>query len=356
MTAIKASKESFALRLSVAGYAGMAIAGFSFAALTRSGAILLDGAYSLVSLMMALLAGQVVKLLRRDDSESFHFGYAFFEPLLNAIRGLLILAIVALGVGSAVSALLNGGRMIDPGLALIYSAIIGSICFLLSFTQHTYAQQTGSPLLQVDARNWLIDGILTIAIGVAFLVSLFLSWSSWSDWLPYIDPLVVIVVGAVLVPTPLKIVLNNVGQLLHLAPSQEVQTEIRRRIEEATADLSLVKRDVRMFRVGRYFYVLVRLIVNDDFPTRPIADLDRVRERIACALADVEPQAVLDVVFTTDRRWILGLVNHEAELILPGNEVNTPENSKNPPAANAKDNSHSPNAGVQDDAGSTPDQ
>ena len=50
--------ESFALRLSVAGYAGMAEAGFVFAALTQSGAILLDRAYSLVSFAMVLLAVQ----------------------------------------------------------------------------------------------------------------------------------------------------------------------------------------------------------------------------------------------------------------------------------------------------------
>ena len=157
------------------------------------------GGYAYDRRVMALLAGCVVKLLDRADS--FHFGYAYFEPLLNTIRGLLILVIVAFGVGSAVSALFSGGRALNPGLALIYSVIVGAICIALSFAQARYARRTGSPLLQVDARNWFIDGILTVAVGLAFVASLLLSWSSWSHLLPYVDPIVVIVLGVILVPT-----------------------------------------------------------------------------------------------------------------------------------------------------------
>jgi cation diffusion facilitator family transporter len=305
--------EGFALWLSVAGYACMAVAGLAFAALTQSGAILLDGAYSLLSFIMALLARRVAKLVEVPDSKNFQFGYAYFEPLMNTIRGLLIMTLVVFGIGSAVLALFNGGRPLKPGLALVYAVIVGVICISLSAVQRRHAKQTGSPLLKVDAKNWFIDGILTVAVGVAFLIAFVLQSTAWERWVDYVDPIVVIVLGMVMACTGIAIVLNNVGELLHVAPEQKIQEEVRRRFDEATEGLELRNRDVRMVKVGRYFYVLIKLIVGDDFRCSEIADLDRIRESISAALAGSHPRLVLDVVFTTDDRWILGLVDGPTE-------------------------------------------
>jgi predicted Co/Zn/Cd cation transporter (cation efflux family) len=68
-----------------------------------------------------------------------------------------------------------------------------------------------------------------------------------------------------------------------------------------------------MVKVGRYFYVLIKLIVGSDFHCSEIADLDRIRDRISAALAGSHPRLVLDVVFTADDRWILGLVDEQTE-------------------------------------------
>lgn len=303
--------ETSALSLSMYGYAAMAAAGLVFAGLTGSGAILLDGAYSLVSFLMVLLAGRVAKLVETPDSDNFHFGYAYFEPLLNTIRGLLILLLVAFGMGSALIAMFSGGRPLNAGMALIYAVIIGAICISLSVVQRRNAKKTASPLLEVDARNWFIDGTLTIAVGVAFLGAFVLARTAWADWVAYVDPAVVIVLGMVMVPTPLSIVLGNVGELLHVAPDHSVQEEIRRRLDQATDGLALRKRDVRMVKVGRYFYVLAKLIAGDDFRCYDIDQLDGIRGKIAAALAGCHPRLVLDVVFTADDRWVLGLVSPE---------------------------------------------
>jgi len=305
----KTQLESYALSRSMYGYVAMALAGLVFAGLAGSGAILLDGAYSLVSLVMVLLAGRVAKLVEQPDSDNFHFGYAYFEPLLNTVRGLLILSLVAFAVGSAVVALFGGGRPLKPGLALVYAVIVGVICFVLSVVQRRNAAKTGSPLLEVDARNWFIDGMLTIAVGVAFLGAFGLSLTEWASWIAYVDPAVVIVLGLVMVPTPLSIVLGSVGELLHVAPEQSVQADVRRRLDQATAGLALRHCEVRMVKVGRYFYVLAKLIVGDEFRCPEIARLDRIRDDIAFALAGCHPRLVLDVVFTADDRWVLGLVS-----------------------------------------------
>ncbi len=57
--------EELALRLTIVGAAGMAFPGISFALLTRSQAIMLDGLFSLISFARGFLSLRVAKLVKR---------------------------------------------------------------------------------------------------------------------------------------------------------------------------------------------------------------------------------------------------------------------------------------------------
>lgn len=85
--------EQFALKLSIVGTLFMAILGFSFAYLSRSEAVMLDGVFSLVAFTMSLLTLYVSRLVIKPDDDLFHFGYARFEPLLNVCKSLIIFVI-----------------------------------------------------------------------------------------------------------------------------------------------------------------------------------------------------------------------------------------------------------------------
>jgi predicted Co/Zn/Cd cation transporter (cation efflux family) len=75
--------ERRGLLLSVVGALANPALGFGFAAATGSAAVLLDGIYSLIGFAVGLVAMRVATLVRRPDDESFHFGYAAYEPMLN---------------------------------------------------------------------------------------------------------------------------------------------------------------------------------------------------------------------------------------------------------------------------------
>jgi predicted Co/Zn/Cd cation transporter (cation efflux family) len=102
--------EQTSLKLSAIGSLFMGILGIVFALFTHSEAILLDGFFSLIGFIMGLLTLKVARLVIQPDDEKFQFGYAFFEPFFNAIRGLVILLVCGFAVTSAVIAILHGGR------------------------------------------------------------------------------------------------------------------------------------------------------------------------------------------------------------------------------------------------------
>ncbi len=127
--------ESAALRRSILGYGVFGLLGVGFAAVTHSDAILLDGYYSVIAGVIAVLALKVSRIVALPDDETHPFGYASYEPLLNAIKGLLILVLCLFALGSSVVALFDQGRQPVFGVAIIYSAICTVGCLTLAWHQ-----------------------------------------------------------------------------------------------------------------------------------------------------------------------------------------------------------------------------
>lgn len=310
-TKSKREIEAFALKLSVFGYALMAVMGISFSLLTHSEAIMLDGVYSLISFFMALVAQRVARLVERPGSEIFHFGYAHFEPWLNVFRALLILILCSFAVFSAVSALLHDGRPVSPGLGIVYGVGATFGCIVLAILQRRNSKKTSSPLLAVDARNWFVDGVISSGVGLTFLVATLLQGTAWSNLIPYVDPSLVVVMGIFLIRIPIVTFWENLLEVLQVAPEIAVQEEVRAKVQGAIDDLPAEHVQVSMLKVGRFFYTMVHVVLPSEYCVERISDLDDVRRRIGDALQDIEYRLVLDTIFTADRKWVVGIVEPE---------------------------------------------
>jgi predicted Co/Zn/Cd cation transporter (cation efflux family) len=247
----------------------ISVLGVVFALLAHSQAILLDGVYALVSVVMTVLAAQVARLVEAPSSQRFHFGYAHFEPLLNLVRGLLIFAICAYALVATIEVLLRGGRTIDAGVGLCYTALSAVWSVGVSLYQRRLARRLGSPALAVDARTWLVDSVLYVGETGGFLVYLLLEPTPLAPLLKYADPVFVLIVVGFLMKVPVTTIREAVREVLHRAPPPEVQHEVRQRLAAALAGLPVHKTHARMVAVGRFFFVLVHVVVGEDFGARP---------------------------------------------------------------------------------------
>ncbi len=296
--------ESTALQISAGANLFFGLLGIGFALLTESGAILLDGFFSFIGFGIGLLTLKVSGLVERPDDEWFHFGYAYFEPFLNAVRGLILLAVTGYALVSAIIALLHGGREIVPGWALVYAAIAVAGCFLLAWTQRRAARANESPLLDVDAKAWLMDGVLSLVVAGAFLGALLVQGTRWDPVVDYVDPALVVLLVLLVLPVPLRIVRDNLGELLRVAPDPAIQAEVKHRFAQAVEGQGFRDTRLRMISAGRYFYLLNHIRVGHTFRIQRVGELDELRTDIHAALEDLHPRLVIDTVFTEDERWM----------------------------------------------------
>jgi len=295
-----AQLEKRALWRSVWGNLFFASLGFGFAASSESEAILLDGFFSLVAFVLSLLTIRVAKLVQGPPDEWFHFGYAAFEPMLNTVKGLLLLGICGFSLVSAINALLHGGRALNPGWALVYSVVAASGAGMMAVVQKRVARATASPLLEVDVKNWKIDSLLSAGVGVAFLAAFLLRDSQWSEYLPYVDPTLVVLLVLIMIRDPIKIVVEGVGELLAVSPEESVQQQVRDEFARQVENHPVRSFNLRMLKAGRTRYLLAHVVVEPESSIDDIREQDALRRQITNGLKKLQSPWEVDVVFVAD--------------------------------------------------------
>ena len=295
--------ERKALIVSATGNLIIGVVGITCAIISKSQAIMLDGLFNLSYLATGLFTLKVAALVQQGDDERFPFGYAFFEPLVNGMKGVLVLGVSIMALVGAIQALFTGGRTIAAGIAIAYGIFAATACSLLAWVTHRGAKRSGSPLVIADAENWLVNGAISSAVLLAFVSILIIKNTSLKFLVPYIDPCLVLVVVLISISVPVRMAWQALMELLNRAPSQKILQEVESIISQCTAHLPAQKLYVRVIQPGRSRMVLVHVVLPIDFQIDGLTMLDAIRNETLESLKKAHLATALDMIFTTDALW-----------------------------------------------------
>jgi cation diffusion facilitator family transporter len=295
--------EQKALKISMLGTILFVALGFGFAFLTGSDSILFDGFYSLISFAIAILTLKVAKIVEKPDDDTFHFGYSQFEPLINVSKSLFILAACVFGLYSGVNSIISGGNPMAVGQAVIYGLLSTSGCYLVGFYLNHMAKKIKSGLLKVDAMEWLIDGTISFGILIGFGIAYLLQYYGQDNLIPFVDPVLLIVISVISLPFPIKVILSNLREIVFMAPPDTIVDEIEKLLDNATQHIPLDDYEFRVLKQGRNTFILVHLIVSKHFHFESVADLDKIRDQIYDPLVGFNPEITPHILFIKDRSW-----------------------------------------------------
>ncbi|MGF1681533.1 cation diffusion facilitator family transporter [Photobacterium minamisatsumaniensis] len=302
-TCRKISKERLALKLSLAGTVLLTSLGVGYGLYVGSNAILLDGLFSLLSMGMTGLSLYTAYLVSKPDDKHFQFGYAHIEPLINVVNGLLILITCIFAFISGVKAMLNGGHEIVIEHAMVY-AVLSTFCsFSIYFTETYIAKSEQSELVRVDSQEWLIDGILSAAILVGFVIVMILDHYGYSQWNSYIDPILVSTLALAAVALPISVLRRNLREVLLVAPNDSVQKKVDRVIAKISKQYHFDGYTHHFAKTGRQYDLEVNILVKDgEFWTTKRQD--QIRGLLWDSLADELGDTWLSVTFTGQEKWL----------------------------------------------------
>ena len=97
------------------------------------------------------------------------------------------------------------------------------------------------------------------------------------------------------ISVPIRMSRENVGELLGMAPPDEISSEVRESYNAAAKDSPLRDPTLRMTRLGRTLFLLVDVKVPAD---ARIAELDKTRQKVLDAMKAKHPETVMDVVYS----------------------------------------------------------
>lgn len=300
-----AATEQQALRYTLWGNVGITLLGVGFALWTRSEAIFLDGLFSAIHLAVSLLSLRIAGLIQQPGDDEYPFGYAMFEPFLNMGKGLVIVLVALFALFSAGEALLNGGRSVEAGIALWYALIAAAGCLSMAAIQKRFAAASHSQILDLDFKNWLIDGAISGAVAVAFAVMLLLRDTAWAWTIPYADPALVLLLVLLVLPLPLQTVIQNSLQIVGRSPDDQQRDRIEKIVAEVFEAVPHQDYHLRLMNMGRLVYVQVYLQVSlQQEDSYEPGEVDNVRSRLYQQLHQEFPHLAMDLVVTCDRVWV----------------------------------------------------
>lgn len=254
-----ATTESTGMRLSLFSAIFHGVLGISFSFFAESQAVLLDGAFNLVSAMTVFFAIRIHLLLNRAESVKTPVGYIALEPLYVVVKGLIVLSLTIYVLISSVLIMLDGGNNLNLGIVVIYIFIAmtgNTVTFLLI---RRAAMKSNSPMLNIEKENWMINALITSSIGVSFLVVFFLKDSFLAPIVPYIDQIIVIIVGVLTFSVPLKSLIGSLKELLLLGTDENLRLQIRSNLANHLPEEKVENWDLSMLKLGRKYFLWLHI-------------------------------------------------------------------------------------------------
>jgi cation diffusion facilitator family transporter len=295
--------EKRALDFSVWGNVFMVVIGVGFAIVSHSDAIMLDGLYSFIHLLIALLTLRVSKLVMKPSNDEYPFGYWMYEPMINLAKGLMIITLLTIALFNAFAAIYKGGKAVELDMAVFYAFLATVGCFVSAWVIQHWGERAHSPLALIDAKNWLVDGYISGAMLLVFVAAYMLQDTKWQDWVPYFDPIMVIVLVALIIIVPISIIRDAWNEIVGKHPGEDIEDKIRELIDDVVSSAVHKSYHLRLVMTGRFLLVHIYFTVEADTPLDSIEAQDEVREALYQAFRKHYPYVAMDVVFTQQSKW-----------------------------------------------------
>ena len=294
-TGVWAGREARALQVSLIAGVGIATLGVVWGVLSGSRAVLFDGVFSLVGILMSLMSVLAGRGVQRGVSPAFPYGRESFVPLTIGVQGMTRLGIAVFAIVDAAATIRSGGDPVETGSVIGYAAITLAICLTISLSLPRIAP--ASDLVSLETVGWRVGTLLTGAMLIGFAAVALLPAGHLKDTASlYVDPVLVIVTSLLVLPVPVRLLRTTLRELLEMVPPPEIAEPATQAVNDVCAAYALTNPTTRLTKTGGKLYVEVNHVVPAG--TWDVSDIDRLRDDLRTALTSDRYDIWLNVDLT----------------------------------------------------------
>lgn len=296
--------ETKVLLVSIWATFAIAAFGITLGLHANSQAIIFDGVFAVIDAAMTVLSLLVAKLLTREGSHRFQYGYWHLEPLVTALNGAVLSLICIYAIVNALRGLLNGsGGDISLGEASTYAAVVCTACIGLYLYQRRANVVLNSALIRLDMLSFLVSACITAALFLGFALTAIVEHLGYHALQPYADSLVLLVLAVGLFPSSLRIVASALREVFLIAPDA-LHEQVLQAAEQIVTRYGFGDFRSYVAKIGRINMIDIHILVPKDCHAS-VAQCDQVRQEIAEAIGcEARLDQWLSISFTTHADWI----------------------------------------------------
>jgi predicted Co/Zn/Cd cation transporter (cation efflux family) len=292
--------EARSLWLSSAAGLVLAILALVWGVVAESQVILFDGVYASLGFVLSWFGLRAAALVQAGPTPRYPFGREALAPLVVAVQALVLLGTFGYAAIDAVLVIAAGGSETAIGSAFAYSIV--TLVAVLVLWIVLRRRQAVSDLVAAEVTQWGASVVVGVAMVVGFGAAVAIRSTSYAWFRAYVDPTLVLVAAALILPTPVLMLRHAFRELLEGVPDPEVSAPIEAAVAGVRADLGLPQPNTRIGKLGRKVYVELDFVVGED-DGWSVADADRIRRRLMGEL-DLPGQLLwLNVELHTDPAW-----------------------------------------------------
>ncbi|MGQ3891568.1 cation diffusion facilitator family transporter [Legionella sp. CNM-4043-24] len=302
MTSNNNESEQRVLKISIAATFILATSGVLFGLLSGSLAIVFDGMFNLADTAMSVMSLLVVRLLISEGNRRYQYGFWHVEPLVLVFNGGILILLCAYALMNAIGSLLSGGRVLDFGWAFAFAVLMSILSIVLYVYVRRKNARLKSEFLRLDIQSWFISAWISSSLLVAFGIAKLLEHSPYHYLIPYVDPVILIVLTSCLIFAPMAAVRDAMRDIFLIAPFG-LDQKVRLYLDGLIMRMGFTSYTSYVAKIGRAQFIEIHIVLPKEHEISKIESLDAIRDEIALALGQDSPQRWLTISFTTDERW-----------------------------------------------------
>ncbi|GED99875.1 cobalt-zinc-cadmium resistance protein [Gordonia spumicola] len=261
---------------------------------TSTRVILFDGVFALAGLILVFVSKAAARAASEPPTARHPYGKHAAVPLAIALQSAALLGTVVYGALDAITLIIDGGADASATNILVYGAVTAIACLVVIALLR--GPSAASELAMTEKVSWRVSFALSAVIGAGGLLGMLAGGATIAR---YIDPILVIVACAGILPTTVGLMRTAVRQLMEAAPDRPIRDEVAAAVARAQTPFGLPAPLIRSARLGRRLYVEIDyVIVDDDGWT--VHDEDEVRRAVGAELGALDYEVWATVSITAD--------------------------------------------------------
>ena len=272
--------------------------------LVDSKSIIFDAMFSMVGLSLSGVSLLVTDFVRKPDDTILPFGRSQFEPFAISIQSTIIILVCIYSLATSIIDIMNGGKVVELGIALPYLITSIIACFLFWLYFKRKAKEISSEYIRIESTEWQLDALLSMGVLLGLSMAYLFKSTRLEYLIPYLDPAMVVIISILFLRVPIQTLWKNIRELLQFAPDDDVEEQIHIKSEALAAKYGFSQTLVRVSKTGGSYNIEIDFLLSKKMGAYTLNELDDIRQELYEQIHG-DYGMWLTISFSTELKWIM---------------------------------------------------